>query len=181
MATAVEVCVPPTSVAAVANEFLRLSEAEGGVPLDQMKLQKLLYYAHAWYLAYNDTPLFEDDFEAWPWGPVVRDVYIQTKDYGRSPITAPLWEFGRKPDGRFDFVTPGGVPENLKPFIKSIWDVHKSFTGVQLSNATHAPGEPWTIIKDRLGTESKPKIPNHLIASVYREKLKKPHGYNTAA
>lgn len=177
---AIEPSVPPTTVAAVANEFLRLSEAEGGKPLDQMKLQKLLYFAHAWHLAYFNKPLFEDDFEAWPWGPVVREVYAQTNGYGRGPITGRLWEFGKTADGRFDFVTPEGVPDGLKAFIGSVWVTHKRFSGVQLSNATHAAGEPWTIIKDRLGTDSKPKIPNELIASVYREKLERARDRNTA-
>lgn len=177
---ALEPCVPPTTAAAVANEFLRLSAAEGSNPPDQMKLQKLLYYAHAWYLAYNGTPLFEDDFEAWPWGPVVRDVYMQTKDYGRGPVTEPLWEFGKDDEGGFGFITPEGVPAELRPFIEAVWNAHKKFSGVQLSNATHAPGEPWTIIKDKLGTDSKPKIPNDLIASVYRQKLEKMRARNTA-
>lgn len=34
------------------------------------KLQKLCYYAQAWTLAWNDKPLFEEDFQAWANGPV---------------------------------------------------------------------------------------------------------------
>lgn len=174
LAPRIEEPCAPTTATAVANEFLRLSESDGEARrLDQMKLQKLLYFAHAWYLAYFDKPLFEEDFEAWPWGPVVRTVYIQTKDYGRDTVTEKLWELGKTADGRFDLVQPEGVPENLKRFIEAVWNAHKKFTGVQLSNATHAPGEPWTIIKDKIGTDSKPTIPNDLIASVYRAKLER--------
>ena len=78
----------PTSAAAVANYFLAKGWDEKGIPpIDQMKLQKLLYYSHAWHLAIFNRPLFEEDFEAWPWGPVVRDVYFQTRDFGRNPVT----------------------------------------------------------------------------------------------
>ena len=64
-----------TSAAAVANEFLALGEKEPRFPpIDQLKLQKLLFYAHAWHLAIKKAPLFDEDFEAWPWGPVVRDI-----------------------------------------------------------------------------------------------------------
>ena len=36
------------------------------------KLQKLCYYSQAWSLAWTETPLFEEDFEAWKNGPVCR-------------------------------------------------------------------------------------------------------------
>lgn len=174
---------PASTVAAVANEFLALGRAEPNVPkIDQMKLQKLLYYAHAWHLAMtNRKPLFEDDFEAWPWGPVVRDVYTQTVGYGRGPVENPISELGTA-GGSFSFVAPEGVSEELKPFIRSVWEIHKKYTGVQLSNATHAPGEPWTIVKEQYGTlDSKPKIPNDLIAAVFENKMKQNAAANTAA
>ena len=163
-------CTTPATFAEVANEFLRLAETEGKT-IDQMKLQKLLFYAHAWYLAYNKAPLFENDVEAWPWGPVVRDAYMQTRDYGRSPVSEALYSLSR--DGGFDIITPLGVSDDLKPFIKSVWDVLKKYNGVQLSNSTHAPGEPWTIISEKIGTDSKPTIPNDLIQRVFEAKIAK--------
>jgi uncharacterized phage-associated protein len=165
---------PASTAAAVANEFLALGRAEPNVPaIDQMKLQKLLYYAHGWRLAMFDRqPLFEDDFEAWPWGPVVRDAYIQTKDYGRQRVENPLTELVSTGSG-YEFQAPPGVAPDLQPFIRAVWEVHKGYTGIQLSNSTHAAGEPWTIIRDRYGRlDGKPKIPNDLIASVFEQKLK---------
>jgi uncharacterized phage-associated protein len=162
---------PPSTAASVANEFLTLGSLEPGGPvIDQMKLQKLVFYSHAWHLAYDLGPLFENDIEAWPWGPVVRDVYVQTKDYGRGPVTSKLWEFG-KHGNAFDVIVPDGVSGSLKPFIKSVWDSLKGYSGIQLSNSTHAPGEPWTIISEKVGTGSKPIIPNELIQEVFKKKL----------
>ena len=40
-----------------------------------LKLQKLLYYSQAWSLVWDGEPLFEEKIEAWPSGPVVREVY----------------------------------------------------------------------------------------------------------
>lgn len=167
-------CAPASTMASVANEFLTLGREDRSVPIiDQMKLQKLLFYAHAWHLAmFNRQPLFEDDFEAWPWGPVVRDAYLQTKDYGRGRVENPLTELVLD-SGKATFQTPVGVSNNLRSFIGSIWDVHKGYTGVQLSNSTHSTGEPWTIIKDQYGIlDGKPKIPNDLIAAVFEQKLR---------
>lgn len=40
-----------------------------------VKLHKLLYYAQAWSLVWDDKPLFTNRIEAWRNGPVVRDLY----------------------------------------------------------------------------------------------------------
>ena len=145
-------------------------------PIDQMKLQKLLFYAHAWHLAMNGAPLFDDDFEAWPWGPVVRDIYFQTREFGRMPITTKITELRRVGNGPLDFkfFTPQGVDAGpVKAFIRAVWDSHKQYTGVQLSNSTHAQGEPWTILHDQYGSlDHKPKIPNELIQAVFQGKMR---------
>ena len=178
------ITIAPTTAAAAANEFLNLAGAEG-VPIDQMKLQKLMFYGHAWNLAMRGGPLFDQDFEAWPWGPVVRDVYFQTRDCGRSPIGKRIQEIRKTGDGvlDFNFVVPNGVEDvETKAFLKSVWDTMKTYSGIQMSNATHAPGEPWTIIRDRFGSlDSKPTIPNDLIASVFKQKLQNANTGDPAA
>lgn len=40
-----------------------------------MKLQKLVYYCQAWYLVWEDKPLFKEEIEAWANGPVVRSLF----------------------------------------------------------------------------------------------------------
>lgn len=47
-------------------------------------LQKLVYFAQAWHLAWTGRPLFDEAFEAWPDGPVVRSVYACNR-YGGLP------------------------------------------------------------------------------------------------
>lgn len=49
-------------------------------PMTAMKLQKLVYYAQAWHLAWTDAnPLFEDKIEAWRNGPVVPSLFEHHK------------------------------------------------------------------------------------------------------
>ena len=43
--------------------------------LSTVKLQKLVYYAQAWSLVWDDEPLFNERIEAWLNGPVVPDLY----------------------------------------------------------------------------------------------------------
>jgi uncharacterized phage-associated protein len=37
--------------------------------MSTMKLQKLCYYVQAWSLAWDENPLFDEDFQAWAKGP----------------------------------------------------------------------------------------------------------------
>lgn len=46
-----------------------------------MKLQKLVYYCQAWSLAWDDVPLFDEDFEAWANGPVCPDLFQKHKGW----------------------------------------------------------------------------------------------------
>lgn len=43
--------------------------------ISAMRLQKLMYYSQAWSLVWDNKPLFHNRIEAWPNGPVVRDLY----------------------------------------------------------------------------------------------------------
>ena len=168
----------PTSAAAVANAFLDIQATDTSQypHIDQMKLQKLVYYSHAWYMAYNDgSPLFEENVYAWPWGPVIPPIYGEFRSFGRDAIDGHRATLlVRSGPGPLDFhiQTPPPPAPLVQGFLRRVWDSHKGFTGVQLSNATHAPGEPWAIVKQQYGDlESKPLIPNSLIYDVFRAKL----------
>ena len=55
--------------------------------VDNLKLQKLLYYSQAVHLVLNDKkPLFNDRIEAWLYGPVVPNVYRKYKSHGEADI-----------------------------------------------------------------------------------------------
>ncbi len=55
-----------------------------------MKLQKLCYYAQSWSLAWDDAPLFDQDFEAWVHGPVNPELFNALK--GLFEITPEILE-----------------------------------------------------------------------------------------
>lgn len=49
--------------------------------VDNLKLQKLIFYAQAISLVINDNPLFKDKIEAWDYGPVIPELYRHYKNY----------------------------------------------------------------------------------------------------
>lgn len=44
-----------------------------------MKLQKLCYYCQAWALAWDEEPLFNEEFQAWANGPVCPELFALHK------------------------------------------------------------------------------------------------------
>lgn len=49
-------------------------------PMSTMKLQKLCYYAQAWSLVWDGSPLFGEDFRAWKTGPVCEELFLEIRD-----------------------------------------------------------------------------------------------------
>jgi uncharacterized phage-associated protein len=74
------------SVATVANAFIDIV-ANNGFYLTNLKLQKLVYFAHGWYLAFTDTPLIDDEVQSWKYGPVIQSLHYELKHYGSGHIT----------------------------------------------------------------------------------------------
>ena len=69
-------------------------------PLTNLRLQKLLYHAQGWHLAVFGRPLFPDQLEAWPQGPVVPDVYRMFEGDGQTISTEEGGAEGRPPRSR---------------------------------------------------------------------------------
>lgn len=59
---------------------------EQGYSVSNLKLQKLLYFAQGYSLAIVDKPLFNEEFEAWDFGPVVPVAYRNYKIFGANCI-----------------------------------------------------------------------------------------------
>ena len=126
------------SALAVANAFIELSLRENS-PLTNMKLQKLVYFAHGFALALNHDGLFREPVRAFQWGPVIPDLYNAVKHYGSSPILKkiPL----RTGELQIDLRDKDSSATQL---IEMVWKKYGSFSAAQLSTITHRPGTPWS-------------------------------------
>lgn len=155
---------PPYLADAVANEFIRLA---GFGTITPMKIQKLVYYAHAWNLTYFDEPLVRDRIEAWTYGPVIRTLYDEFKEFRANPINRFANEFlGGKEQPIF-------IPKEdarSKALVEIVWDELGVLTPTQLSNLSHSPDEPWAKIAEKnMGYA----ITDELIKECFAAKLKK--------
>lgn len=103
---------------------------EGGELLSNMKLQKLLYYCQGFYYAKFKEKLFEDKIYAWQYGPVVKDVYHNFKEFGSNGI--PL-------DVADEIVA---LSDDEKKMIDEVFTYFNQFSAIKLMNMTHSE-EPW--------------------------------------
>ena len=114
----------------IANYFLAKVDAGVGDSLTNLKLQKLLYYAQGFYLAIHEEPLFDEQIEAWTYGPVVPSIYHEYSKYDTSPLPKPT---------TFDESKYSGQVGEL---LDEIQEVFGQFSAWKLANMTHEE-PPW--------------------------------------
>ena len=163
----------PYSSKAVANSFIDKAKKSQCTDLSPMKLQKLVYFAHAWFMAFTDEELIKEEIQAWRFGPVVPDIYFEFKEHGNSNIETYATELKFSKDLQLITPTVDIDDENPNAIINKVWQLYGKFTPIQLSNITHTKGSPWEIVASRYDSEL-PKnieIPNSLIKEVFKKKL----------
>jgi uncharacterized phage-associated protein len=163
------------SAAAVANWFLDKA-SDDGYSLDQLQLQKLVYYANGWYLANRDEELFSDDVLAWPHGPLIKSLWTQFREAGRSPIKERAREVQLSPGERLldaKFSIPRLTDPDRIEVCEKVWQQYGRgrFTGVQLSNMTHAKDEPWEVVRRFCRDDERPVISSSVIRDAFKLKL----------
>ena len=129
-----------TSAFRIAQLILRIaSEQEAGI--SNLKLQKLLYYSQAWYLAITNKPLFHERIEAWIHGPVVPPVFGEYKQYRWSPLPPP--------DNFIEIQEPAPPARSIAKHVREVMTLYGPLTGPQLEALTHQE-DPWKIARNNL-------------------------------
>lgn len=121
----------------VANNILQKGFSDN-IDITPMKLQKLTYLVYKKF--YQDTGLilFQDKFEVWKYGPVVRSIYDAFKKYQGNAIK----EYHQEIDGSVLIVNENSSL-SFKKTLNSIWEKYGSYDGIPLSLMTHREGTAW--------------------------------------
>ncbi|WP_082923221.1 Panacea domain-containing protein [Flavobacterium succinicans] len=146
----------------IADYFVRKAKEEGqGV--DPMKLLKLTYIAHGWYLGFKDKPLFLNQVQAWKHGTVIPELYHVIKRYGSGYVDKSTLEL----------YTENKIKKEDESFLNAIWNQYKQFSGGQLSDKTHEEGTPWQTSYNGLHNVT---IPTERIKEYYKNLIAEKRG-----
>lgn len=115
-----------TSIVDVAKYILERKET-----MSIMKLQKLCYYSQAWTLAWDEIPLFKEDFQAWANGSVCRELF----DFQRG-------QFLIKSDDLPQFCDEHNLSMIERETVDKVLEFYGDREGHWLSELTHKE-RPW--------------------------------------
>ena len=101
-----------------------------------MKLQKLVYYAQAWSLVWDEAPLFPEHLEAWANGPVVPALY----ELHRRQFKVSEWPRGN----------PSILAKKERETVRAVLKFYGPRPSQWLSDLTHSEA-PW--LKARKGLD----------------------------
>nr|VFJ72940.1 MAG: Uncharacterized phage-associated protein [Candidatus Kentron sp. FW] len=133
----------------VANFFLDKAEEEG-IPITQMKLQKLVYIGYGWCLAVLDVKLFDEHIGVWQHGPVIASLYHEFKRYGSHHIAEKSVKFDLDNKLTLEPSIPHIDKANHKVIevLTIVWNSYKPLSAWALRDKTHENGTPWSTAKN---------------------------------
>ena len=113
-----------------ANYFLKMQDECCEDFITNLKLQKLCYYAQGFCLAINGCRLFDNDIEAWMYGPVIRSLYNKYKEKKGAPLLV---------DEGFD---GNDLPQNAQDILYRVHRDYGQYSAWKLRDMTHCE-PPW--------------------------------------
>lgn len=153
----------------IANLILKYAN-NIGVKVTNLSVNKIVYFLHGHYIAKTGKPLVEEQFEAWPHGPVLYTLFNSFKKYGDRPIDSPA--------KKMDFCV--GELVDIDEIIEEkdlevIWryvNIYARASVSQLYDWSHVEGGPWYKTW-HYQTSSNPGmiISDHEIANHFRKEV----------
>ncbi|TET33279.1 MAG: DUF4065 domain-containing protein [Planctomycetota bacterium] len=116
------------------------------VPMNNLKLQMLLYYAQGWHLALYGKKLFSKPIEAWVHGPVVKSIYSKYKNMFKDDCF--IGKDGNIQLPRFT----NKSQKHLPGFFDNLFEVFMHLDAFVLERMTHNE-PPWIEARGGIGPD----------------------------
>ncbi len=104
--------------------------ADSGDALTNMKLQKLLYYAHGYSLVRRGVGISREPIQAWEHGPVAPEQYRMFSAFDRDPIPGAFTE------------SRAIVSPEVESILEAVWREFGQLSAAELRRMTHREA-PW--------------------------------------
>lgn len=142
----------PYDVRSVAN-YVLVTARRLDITVTNISVNKVVYFLHAWFLAKAGAPLVTAKIEAWDYGPIFRELYMQFKPFGAEPITSLATR--RNPTTAKEEICPVGLEREDEEFLRPLLLRYLNMSPGMLVRLSHEPGGPWDQVYNHPG-ESKP-------------------------
>jgi uncharacterized phage-associated protein len=129
--------------------------------ITNLLLQKMCYYAQAWYLANFHKPLLEEDFQAWIYGPVCPQLYKTYKEFGKDGIEIAI-----------DPKELCQISEDDKRYLQDVVAAYSKFSAIELMLMSHEE-DPWMNARKGLAADQQcfNVIPKEEIEHYFSERI----------
>lgn len=125
--------------ALVANSILHRAFADD-VPVSPLKLQRILFFTAARYARLTGRPLLGEQFQPWPYGPVVPSVHGQFRRESGGRIQ----RYAKDAEGRAHMLDTGS-DRALRAALDDVWAATRFRSGFALSELSRAEGGAWWV------------------------------------
>lgn len=105
---------------------------EDNRPISNLQLQKILYYVQINFIRLLDRVAFDEDIEAWKYGPVVPSVYYEFSDCGGTVI----YRTFKNAYSIFSL-------DSDRRIVDRVIELCLKITPWELVDKTHKQGTPW--------------------------------------
>ncbi len=122
------------NVFSVADYFIKNIDEK--FRIDNLKLNKLVYIAFGFAISLRKSTLFEEEIQAWKWGPVIPKLYHYFKKGGSRNIDK-VSDKGASIEDKF-----------ILQVLNVVKDIYESKEGLEMVELTHQTGTPWHYFYD---------------------------------
>lgn len=131
----------------VARYFIVRAYEDGiEAEMTNMKVQKLLYYAQSLHLALYNEPLFDDEMQAWRYGPVCPPAYRFYSEFEANQLPIPSTDFLLQ------------IADGTKKLLEEVWENFGGYHAYLLSDMTHVEF-PWKKARKGLPSDARSTEP----------------------
>lgn len=137
-----------------------------GIKIENMKLSKILYFLQGFHYIVYGQELFENDFEAWAYGPTIDRIYRIYSLFGADVISLKssllnLYKIFKSESEE--------INKETQKFIVRYVDELVKYTAMELSDTSRKKSSPWDLVY-KVGQKN--IIPKNTIKKYFIEKNK---------
>jgi len=130
----------PITANDVADWFINRVDRNGGDIITPEVVQRLVYFAQAWYLANTGRPMFKDEIQAWATGPMVPSIFERFEHLAAASLP--------------DIENAREIRGDRAELLEQVQEEYGSYSRRKLGELAREEGSPWHQMRQGLAPEA---------------------------